>query len=265
MGAPVIPLDKHGNKKSRGRQARRREGWHQDANPTIALRLGSALPSGDESFSKVSSRCFYPLQLVKPQASSLKFSHSRPLPAGTARPDWPSGGGGGRKGGGKEEGGCWPFSSYSESCEAQQALCGTRRHSQATADWSRRGHWNPDFRQDSWRLNPDNPETWGGVWGEGRSRGGGQVSVLVGVPEPLSSLAAAGPHEPPQYGKDKPSSWLEAARMGFCYLHQSLNPQQRCQGRLWNLLSRLSSHPWKRKEGEGYGTSWGDWALAQCC
>lgn len=44
------------------------------------------------------------------------------------------------------------------------------------------------------------------------------------------------------------------------------NPQQRVvAGRLRNLLSRLSSHPWKRKEGEGCGTSWGDWAPAQCC
>ena len=95
---------------------------------------------------------------------------------------------------------------------------------------------------------------------------GGRCLCWLGSQGLFPACAAAGPHEPPQYWKDKPSSWLEAACMGFCYLQQSLNPQQRVvAGRLQNLLSRLSSHGWKRKEGEGCGTSWGDRAPAQCC
>lgn len=51
---------------------------------------------------------------------------------------------------------------------------------------------------------------------------GGRCLCWLGSQGLFPACAAAGPHEPPQYRKDKPSSWLEAACMGFCYLQRVL-------------------------------------------
>lgn len=56
------------------------------------------------------------------------------------------------------------LSSYSESRETQQPLCGTRPHSQATADGPEGGPGILTLDKTPWGLNPE-------TWGEGLGRG----------------------------------------------------------------------------------------------
>lgn len=94
---------------------------------------------------------------------------------------------------------------------------------------------------------------------------GGRCLCWLGSQGLFPAWLPLGPTSPLNMGRISPLPGLRQPPWASVTCN-SPNPQQRVvAGRLRNLLSRLSSHPWKRKEGEGCGTSWGDWAPAQCC
>lgn len=102
-------------------------------------------------------------------------------------------------------------------------------------------------------------------WGRGGRSGEGKCLMLVGVPGPLSAWLPLGPTSPLNMGRISPLPGLRQPPWASVTLIFP-NPQQRVvAGRLRNLLSRLSSPSMEKEGGEGCGTSWGDWAPAQCC
>ena len=101
--------------------------------------------------------------------------------------------------------------------------------------------------------------------GEGARVVGGRCLCWLGSQGLFPAWLPLGPTSPLNMGRISPLPGLRQPPWASVTCN-SPNPQQRVvAGRLRNLLSRLSSHPWKRKEGEGCGTNWGDWAPAQCC